>query len=115
MTYPNYETVVVDNGSSGNDAQGALKARFADVVRVRENKQNLGFTRGNNVGTEYAVGTGAEYIMLLDNVTTIDSEFLVELVKGTESDEDITAVYPKVCCYEEPEKIWLAFNNIDFY
>ena len=41
-TYPNYEVVVVDNGSNGNDVE-ELERRFGDCTRLIRNERNYGF------------------------------------------------------------------------
>nr|MDO8100869.1 glycosyltransferase family 2 protein [Candidatus Njordarchaeota archaeon] len=113
ITYPNYDVVIVDNGSRGNDVQ-ALKARFRDSIYIIQNEENLGFATGSNIGMKYALSRGAKYILLLNNDTVVDPQFLTELVKAGESEEDVAAVCPKVYYYDQPQRIQLAFNIIDF-
>src|SRR3972149_7743958 len=48
VTYPNYQTIVVDNGSSGDDAK-ALQERFGDSARVIARPENLGFAGGGTL------------------------------------------------------------------
>jgi len=38
--------------------------------------QNLGFAEGNNVGIRYALSSGADYLLLLNNDTVVDAHFL---------------------------------------
>ena len=40
ITYPNYKVIVIDNGSSGNDAD-ILQSRFADYIHLIKNDKNL--------------------------------------------------------------------------
>ena len=48
ITYPNYEVIVVDNGSEGDDAD-ILEKKYKGYIRLIRNKENLGFAEGNNV------------------------------------------------------------------
>ena len=48
------------------------------------------------------------YVLLLNNDTVVDLEFLGELVKVAESDEKIGIVSPTVCYYDEPNRIQSA-------
>jgi GT2 family glycosyltransferase len=105
ITYPNYEVVVVDNGSKGNDAQ-VLRERFGDYIHVIENDRNYGFAEGNNIGMRHALANfNPDYILLLNNDTVVDAEFLTELVKAAEGDSSIGIAGPKIYSYGEPDKI----------
>ena len=61
QTFHDFETILVDNGSTDGSAEFA-KERYGDFIRIIRNKKNLGFTGGNNVGIQAARG---EYIVLL--------------------------------------------------
>lgn len=94
-----YETeiVLIDNGSS-DDSLERLRAfkgkKFP--VRILANGSNLGFAAGNNVGIKYALNQGGDYIALLNNDTTVKSDFLSELLKVMEKDEKIGAASSKI-------------------
>ena len=58
-----------------------------------KNKNNCGFAEGNNIGVEYALRKfKPDYILLLNNDTLVDINFLNELVKVGESDKNIGSV-----------------------
>ena len=53
LTYPNAEIILVDNGST--DGSGTrLAAEFPSVVYL-PSKQNVGFSKGNNLGIRLAL------------------------------------------------------------
>src|SRR5580700_10959934 len=56
-----YEVIVSDNGSTDGSVE-KIKRQFPSVVVV-ENRENLGFARGNNAGIRDARG---EYILILN-------------------------------------------------
>lgn len=115
ITYPNYEVIVVDNGSVGNDVN-VLREKFGDYVRVIQNDRNYGFAEGNNIGMRYALEKSKpDYILLLNNDTTVDPEFLNELVKVGESAEDIGIVGPKIYDYYKPSKIRSVGGKINWW
>lgn len=59
------EIVVVDNGSSDNSVE-LIQSKYPEVKLI-QNKQNLGFAGGVNVGINYALSNKARYIGLINN------------------------------------------------
>ena len=105
ITYPNYEVIIVDNGSEGNDVE-VLRQRFGDYIHLIENDKNYGFAEGNNIGMRYAFqNLNPEYLLLLNNDTVVSPHFLTELVEVAKNDGDIGIVGPKICYYHEPQTI----------
>jgi len=98
ITYPNYEVIIVDNGSSGNDPD-VLEERYKDYIKVIRNKENLGFCGGNNIGIKEAIKRSAEYILLLNNDTVIEPNFLDELVRVALKDNKIAIVGSVIADY----------------
>lgn len=111
-SYANYQIVVVDNGSTDNSAV-ILKREFPDITII-ENGRNYGFAGGNNIGIEYSLKQGAEYILLLNNDTTVENAFLSKLVEAGESDEAVGLLESKICYYDDPKRIWFAGGMIDW-
>ncbi len=80
-----------------------------------KNDKNYGFAEGNNIGMRYALkNLNAEYILLLNNDTVVDSDFLKELVNVAEGSENIGIVGPKIYYYDSPDTIWCIGGKIDW-
>jgi len=77
--YEKFEIIIVDNDSK-DDSVDRCKEKFRDV-QIIENKKNLGYCEGNNVGIRNAKG---EFIVILNPDTVVDSNWLKELIKGYE-------------------------------
>lgn len=112
INYPNYEIIVVDNGSSDGSAQTLKDRRYK--ITLLENAENLGFSAGNNVGILYALEHGADYIFLINNDTIVDQDIVRTLVDVGEKDTRIGMIGPKIYDFYEPDKIWFAGAFIDW-
>ncbi|CEG14016.1 hypothetical protein MSIBF_A90005 [groundwater metagenome] len=87
-TYPNYELIVVDNRS--NDGSVNFVEKNFPTIKLVKNNENLGFSKGNNIGVSNSVG---EYILILNNDTEIfDKGWLHKAVEIFESDKKIGVV-----------------------
>jgi len=108
MTYANYRVIVIDNGSVADEA-GSLRERFGSYVHVIENDRNYGFAEGCNIGIRHARETSSpDYVLLLNNDTSVDPGFLSELVSVAESDRTIGIVGAKVFFHHDPRRIQSA-------
>lgn len=72
LDYPNYEIIVVDNGSSKDQKEYLSKVK--DIVYI-DNPKNRGFAGGQVDGFNSAKG---DYILLLNNDAVIQSDYLKE-------------------------------------
>ena len=115
VVYPNYDIVLVDNGSEGNDVE-VLRNVFGDHMHIIENDINYGFAEGCNIGMRYALsGTNPDYILLLNNDVVVDPSFLTEMVKVADSDVQVGIVGPKTYFYSEPSRIQSAGGRINWW
>ncbi len=109
LTYPNYEIVLVDNGSK-TDPTEIIHSKYPEVVLI-VNKKNLGFTGGNNVGIDAARG---EYYLIINNDTEVTHDLLERLLEPFFADASIGVVSPKIRYYVNPLVIQYAgFNEIN--
>lgn len=105
ITYPNYKTIVVDNGSEPGEAD-AIEREFGGRVQVIESPANLGFAGGANLGIQRALQQGAAFVLLLNNDTIVDPAFLDELVDAAQNIPDLAAACPKTYFYDRPDEIY---------
>jgi len=103
ITYPNIEVIVVDNASV-EDSPQIIKQRYPSVDLIL-NPINYGFAAGNNFGIMKARG---KYVLLLNNDTVVDPDFLEPLVVKMESDLTLGSVSPKIRFFHTPNTIQYA-------
>lgn len=95
--YKNYEIIVIDNNSKDNSVQFLKKHH--NNIKLIESKTNLGYTGGNNLGLKHANG---DYIVFLNNDTTVHPDWLTHLTKETEKHKAVAA-QPKVLKLKNPK------------
>ena len=98
--------VLVDNGSTDGTVE-AVREQYPGL-EILQTGENLGFTGGNNVGIRHALKMGADYIILLNNDTVVDQNFVREMLNVASRDESIGFVCPKIYFYDPPGLIWFA-------
>lgn len=118
-TYPNKKIVVVDNHSSDGSAS-AIRQGFSnqlrdDRMKLLETAKNLGFAGGNNLGIRYAMDSEADYILLLNNDTKVDSLLVSSLVSWMEKNPDVGICAPKIYFFHPPDMIWFAGAELKLY
>ncbi len=113
VDYPNFETLVVDNASSDGSVD-QLNSRFPSIPIIRNNA-NLGFAGGNNVGILCALRRKADYVLLLNNDTTVSRFFLRALVEAAEADPKVGLANPKIYYADPPDRIWYAGGSFSLW
>lgn len=90
LDYPNYQVVVVDNGSEESSFRAlGLAAHGVTLLRLNANR---GFSGGINAGIRWALEQNVNYIWLLNNDAIAFPDALSALVARAESDPTIGAV-----------------------
>jgi len=108
--YPNFKVIVIDNASADGSADYILD-NFPDVELIR-NKKNYGFAEGNNIGIRIALARGADYIVLLNQDTKVNSNWIKNMVDVMRSDDSLGILSPMQYDYDEVEFDINFDNNI---
>ncbi len=99
IIYSNFETIVVDNGSS-DDSVATIRSAFPKIKLIETGK-NLGYAEGNNVGMRYAIEYGSDFVFILNNDTIVDPEILTHFLLGFEKEPQAGILGAKIYLYNE--------------
>lgn len=81
------EIIVIDNNSP-DDSCEMVKQLFPSVKLI-ENKENSGFSKGNNIGVAQAIG---EYLCILNPDTVVAEDAFLKLINFTNSKDNLGIV-----------------------
>ena len=101
---PNFEIIVVDNASDSEHTDSIRRyALSQSEIKLLKNINNLGYSGGNNIGIKYALENGADYVLILNNDTSVEPDILEKMVQLAEADHRIGIVGPLI---KEGDKIF---------
>lgn len=81
-----------------------------------KNNENYGYAKGNNIGINHAIKfMNPDYVLILNNDTVVDTNFLTPLINYAESMNRIGIIGPKICYYAFPDMIQVASIKINFW
>ena len=102
IDYLNYKIFLLDNGSKTDSNKIKNYYKNKKNIQLLFSKKNLGFTGGNNYVIKKLLGKD-EYILLLNNDTTVGKKFLSNLIKTYEKDPKIGIAAPIIRDYKTKE------------
>jgi GT2 family glycosyltransferase len=100
QTYTDFETILVDNGST--DGSIELLARDHPEVEVIALSSNRGYAGGCNAGLEAARG---EILVLLNNDTEVAAEWLEALLEAIDGHPEAGMATPKVLLWDDRTRL----------
>lgn len=106
IDYPNFQVVVVDNGSTDSSVE-AIRQAFPKVL-VLETGANLGYAGGNNVGIRWALGQGFDGILVLNNDTVVDKDLLHAFARAQQRFPQAGVFGSKIYYHAQPNILWFA-------
>jgi GT2 family glycosyltransferase len=115
LNYPRskYEIVFVDNGSMDRSVeifQSVAQENPEVAVRMVRNNENLGYSKGNNVGVKEAKG---KYVVLLSNDILVDANWLVNMIKALESNHSIGVAQSSMYLLSDVKQVDIGAHFID--
>lgn len=108
--YKNFQTVVVDNGSSDGSV-GYMRQHWPDVSVIGL-PENIGFAPAVNKGIE---ATRTPYVALLNNDIELDPDWLTNLVQAAEQHPDAGSIASKLLDFTDRTKFESAGIDFSWY
>lgn len=91
----NLRVIITDNNSSDNTL-AIIEQHFDEILEIRANMLNTGFTGANNDIAREALNTGAKYLLMLNPDAVLHPSALKELVRSLELDTRAGSACPKL-------------------
>ncbi len=110
LTYKEIELIFVDNNSQDKSVD-FVKENF-QCVKIIELFKNYGFAQGNNFGAKAAKG---DYIVLLNNDTIVDKNWISEMVKIAQESKKVGIIGSKIYYYDDRKTLNFAGSSCDKY
>lgn len=104
-TYSRWQALVVDNGSQ-DGSQAWVESHFPLVGWLGLTK-NWGFAAANNAGIRQALHQAADYLVLLNNDTRLEPDWLEALVETAER-------FPQTAICQARQRSWDGQQEIQF-
>lgn len=111
-----YNSHKPENPSQAPYIEETLAAHADDLPHVTflNQKENLGFSGGNNLGMQWAIDNGFDYVFLHNGDGYLGPECLAQLVKTMEADKTIGASQAMMLLHPETDKINSAGNALHY-
>jgi len=112
LEYDAISVLLIEN-SSDKTIIRKIRTQFPDL-KIIENKKNLGYAGGNNIGIQKAIASGADYIFLLNNDVKLEKDVLQKCVSAMEKIPGCGACQPMIVTSDDREKVWSAGTQLYF-
>ncbi|MCC6256474.1 MAG: glycosyltransferase family 2 protein [Ignavibacteriaceae bacterium] len=112
--YQSFKIIVVDNNSTLEDYNSITKTvnAFNWELLLFRNKINTGFASACNIGIDLAIQNQSDFVLLLNNDTTVTETFLEELINFTQSRKQACVTSSLILYSEHPHNVWFAGGYI---
>ncbi|MBQ3796784.1 MAG: glycosyltransferase family 2 protein [Butyrivibrio sp.] len=107
-----YKIIIVDNNSSNGKVEynDVIDKKSCEIVYLDE---NIGFAAGNNIGIECAQKYNPDYLLLLNNDTVVEADFLNSIVAKSKEYNDNAVITTKIVYYDDNEYLWYGGCKFD--
>jgi len=108
-----FEKIVLINNDDSIQLSSKQFAIEKKKLHIINNKKNLGFAAGVNVGIRYALAQNAAYVFLLNNDTIIEKDFLEKLCAAFLENKNTGIVGPAISFYKNGKLTYDLGGNVN--
>lgn len=113
-----FMVVVVDNASE-DDSLSRIKSfidenRLNIKVELLPMDDNYGFAKGNNKAIHYVMKYAPENILLLNNDTEVEPDFLKKILEFSAKRPEFRALTPRINFFSNKDEIWDCGGDIRY-
>lgn len=108
IRYDHCRIVVVDNGSSDGSAEALSREASSREIELIAARRNHGYAGGNNLGIRHALDGNAEFVLVLNNDTTVDPSLLDELVAAARRHPEAGCFGPWIFYMSDSDRLWFS-------
>lgn len=112
ISYKNFDIIIVDNASNEKDKK-LLGSLLNDNIEISYSAKNHGYSGGNNIGIKKAIESNYQYVLLLNNDTVVEKDFLTNLITSIKFKNDIGICAPKINYFSDRNLIWSYGGKIN--
>jgi len=102
VNYPSYKVIIIDDGST-DGTEDMIKREFPGVIMLKGDG-NLWWSGAINKGIKKAIEMDFKYVLIIDNDTVVDPEFISTLVDTAEKNSN-SIITGKTYQYHDPERL----------
>ncbi len=105
--------IVVDNGSTDESVLRLAEIADGNQVVLLRSDVNRGIAGGNNIGVQYALDGGADFVLILSNDTIAAPDLVDRLLELAAADQRTGAVGAKILYSAAPDRIWFCGGRMN--
>lgn len=109
QSFTDFEIIFFDNASTDGSLQFVKDTFKESRIKAIESKENLGFAGGNNEALKHC---GNDIIVLLNNDTTVEKDWLINLVMAVKDKNTIASSFVKT--EGIPEKYYETNGSVSY-
>ncbi|MBU1098490.1 MAG: glycosyltransferase family 2 protein [Bacteroidetes bacterium] len=110
ITYSNYNILIVDNAST--DSSYDILTKQYPELEIINSGGNLGYTGGINFGLKILLQRDCDFILIINNDTLVDKQFLSFMIEEMLKMQDAVAAGASILCEHNRDEIWYAGGEI---